>query len=121
MVGGSCSSIIGFFCFDPWLIKMSGVAKYLIRAEDFASDCVVLCLASASTTRKIIFLDYYYSVNKSVTVVTLVFVRVRSFTINSRTEGWKERAICSCLSLIFITSFHRQASTMIFNKQNMVF
>ena len=55
---------------------MSGVVKALIRVEDFASDSVVLCLTSASTTRKLIFLDSADIGNKTVTLVTLVFVRV---------------------------------------------
>ena len=96
MVGGSCSSIIGFFCFDPWLIRISDASKDIIRVEDFASDSVVLCLPSDFTTRKLIFLDSADSGNTSATAVILVFLRVRSFAINSRTAGWQERAIYSC-------------------------
>ena len=68
---------------------MSGVAKEIIRVKDFASDAVVMRLASASTTRKLIFLDSDDSGNKPVTVVTLVLVRVISFVINSRIAGWQ--------------------------------
>ena len=75
---------------------MSGVAKELIRVEEFASDAVVLRLASDYTTRKIIFLDSDDSGNKAVTVFTLVFIRVISFAINSRTAGLQERSIYSC-------------------------
>ena len=61
---------------------MSGAAKYLIRVEDFASDAMVLRLASDSTARKLIFLDSSDSGNKVVTVVSLVFLGVISFAIN---------------------------------------
>ena len=63
--------------------------------EDFASDAVRLRLESASTTRKLIFMDYADSGNKSVTVVSLVFIIVRSFEINSRTADWQETEIYS--------------------------
>ena len=75
---------------------MSGGAKEIIRVEEFASDAVVLRLASDYTTRKIIFLDSDDSGNKAVTVFTLVFIRVISFAINSRTAGLQERSIYSC-------------------------
>ena len=120
MVGGSCSDTIGFFCFNPWMLKMAGAAKDLIRVEDFSSDAVVMRLASASTTRKLILLDSYDGGNKAVTVVSLVFVGVRSFAINYRTPGCKKREIYSCSLLLWILSFHRQASTILFNKLNMV-
>ena len=87
MLGRLCAAIIGFFCFNPWLLKMSGVTKELIRVEDFASDPVVLILVSASTTRKLILIDSSDSGNKVVSVLTIVFVRVRSFAINYRTSG----------------------------------
>ena len=49
---GYFAAVIGLFCFDPWLINMSGVAKLLIQFEDFSSDAVVLRLKYSSTTKK---------------------------------------------------------------------
>ena len=72
MVGVMCC-YNWIFCFDPWLLKMSGGTKEIIRVEDFASDAFVLQLASNYTTKKLIFLYYADSGNKAVTVVTLVF------------------------------------------------
>lgn len=99
---------------------MSGVAKELIRLEDYASDAVVLWLASASTIKKMISLKTDDIGNYAVTVLSLVFIRVRSYAINPRTAGWRERAMYSWASLIWFTSFHSCASTMLFNKRNML-
>ena len=73
---GACAALIGFFCFDPWLLKMSGVTKELIRVEDFASDDVVLRLASVATIKKITSLETADSGNQAVTVLSLVFLRL---------------------------------------------
>ena len=120
LVGGSCAAAIGFYCFDPWLLKMSGVAKELIWVEDFASDAVVLRLASASTVKKMISLDPPDIGNHAVTIMSLVFMRLRSYAINSRTAGWRERASYSWASLLWFTSFHSCANTMLTNKRNML-
>eukprot|EP00957_Ditylum_brightwellii_P112938 8611842-Ditylum_brightwellii.AAC.1 len=99
---------------------MSVVIKELIRVEDFASDAAVLCLASIATIKKITSLESADSANQAVTVLSLVFLRLQSFAINSRSADWKERAIYSWSSLFWFTSFHKEASTMLFNKRNMV-
>ena len=51
LVGGYCAAVIGLYCFGPWLLNMDGVAKQLIRVEDFVSNAVVLRLASPSTAK----------------------------------------------------------------------
>ena len=52
LVGGYCAAVFGLYCFEPWLLKMAGVAKELLWVEDFVSDAVVLRVASPSTTKK---------------------------------------------------------------------
>ena len=52
LVGGYCAAVIGFYCFDPWLLHMTVVAKYMIRVEEFFIDGLALWLASPSTIKK---------------------------------------------------------------------
>ena len=120
LIGGSSAATIGSFVFDPWLLKEAGVAKELIRVEDYASDVCVLRLASASTVKKIIDLDSKDTGNVSVTILSLMFMRMRSYAVNSRTATWDERATMSYAALLWFTSFHTSGSTMMANKRNMI-
>ena len=49
LIGGSCADIMGSYVFDPWLLKMAGVANELWRIQDYDSDLLVICLASKRT------------------------------------------------------------------------
>ena len=46
LCSGSSASSIGMHVVDPYLFKQAGVAKHLVRIDDYASDAVVLGLAS---------------------------------------------------------------------------
>jgi hypothetical protein len=52
-VGGSGATPAssGSYCFDSMLLKMAGVPKEVVHIVDFASDALVLKLASAATVR----------------------------------------------------------------------
>lgn len=54
-----------------------------------------------------------------VTVLSLVFLRMRSYAVNARNANWKERAVFSWASTLWFTSFHTSGSTMMANKRNM--
>ena len=56
---------------------MSGFAKYISIVEDFYSDSLVLCLESASSVKDLMSLDSIDMVNQSLTVISLVFVKVQ--------------------------------------------
>ena len=84
-VGGSCAAVIGLYCFDPWILNMAGVEKELIQLEVFASDAVVLRLEYPSTTKKLVSLDTADIGSLTVTVISIVLMRLKSFAINSRT------------------------------------
>lgn len=55
--GGRTPSIIGRFCFDAWMLKQCGTAKDLVRVVDFASDALVLKLASSKVVTDILSID----------------------------------------------------------------
>ena len=56
---------------------MADVAKYIIQVEDFASGSVVLRLAYTSTTKKMVSLDTTDIGNFTVTVISILFVRLQ--------------------------------------------
>ena len=120
LIGGSSPASIGYYTFDPWLLKQAGISKELIRVEDYASDAVVLRLASLKTIEKMVALDSEYVGNAFVVIVSLLFLRMQSYAVNARTATWKERATMSFASLLWFTSFHTSGSTMMANKRNML-
>ena len=105
---------------DPWLLNMAGVSKELIRVEDFASDSVVLRLASTSTTKKLVSLDTADIGNLTVTLISIFFIILQPFAINSLTALWKERSSYIWASILWFTSFQKYISTMLFNTISMV-
>ena len=68
LVGGSsgAGAAIGNNCFDVMLLKQAGVAKELIRVDDYASDTIVLRLASLNTIEKLTKLETNDTGNKMV-------------------------------------------------------
>ena len=69
------------------VVKVVRASKEIIRVEDYASDAVVLRLTSASATKKVMALDTYDIGNHSVISLFLMFMILRSYTINSSTAG----------------------------------
>ena len=88
---GYYAVLIGLYCFVPWLINMAGVEKELIQVEDFASDSVVLHIEYPSTTKKLVTLDTADIGNLTVTLISIFFIILQPFAINSLTALWKER------------------------------
>ena len=88
-MGGSCAAVIEFYCFYPWLLNLPCVAQDIIRMEDFDFDALVLRFAHAYATIKLIRLDKSDVGNKTVTMVSLLFMRVIAFAINPSTESWR--------------------------------
>ena len=98
---------------------MDGVSKELIWVEDSSYDDVLLRILSPSNT-KMVSLDTSDIGNLTVTVISIVFMRLQLFVINSRTHLWNGRASYSWASLLWFISFQKYTSKLIFNKGNMV-
>jgi hypothetical protein len=120
LIGGSSLASIGYFAFDSFLLKLAGVAKELIRIENFASDALPMQLASISTIRNVIEFGALDIGNTTVTVVSLAFMKLQSHAVNGRKATWRDRAMYSWATMLWITSFHTPGSTMMANKQNIV-
>ena len=119
-IGGSSPASIGHYVFDSFMLVEAGVSKECIRIEDFASDALPMKLASTSTIRNLIACSFPDVGNCAVTIVSLAFMRLRSYSVNARKLDWKARAIYSWATLLWVTSFHTSGSTMMANKRNML-
>jgi hypothetical protein len=81
LIGGSSLASIGAYVFDPALIHLAKVNQKLWRVEDFASDAVLLKLASIDTIQKLHNLALQDRMNcdvgnHAVTVISLLFLRL---------------------------------------------
>ena len=86
--------------FDLWLLKLDKLLQKLWRIEDYASNAIFLWIAPSDTVQKLIALEEWKSEaiaigtgNISVTVVYLVFMRIRPYDLNASNINWKDRAI----------------------------
>ena len=79
----------------------------------------MLSLVSASTTRKLMSLGTYVVGNKTVTMISLLFIRVISFTINVSTVSSRERKPHRWAWILRVVSFHKFLRKILFNKINM--
>ena len=121
LIGGSSPASIGYFVFDSFLLKLAGVAKELIYVENFTSDALPpLQLASISTIRQVIEFGAPDIGNTTVTVVYLAFIRLWSYAVNGRKVTWRDCAMYSWATMLWITSFHAPGSRMMANKRNIV-
>jgi hypothetical protein len=120
LIGGSSAATLGHYCFDPYMLLIAGVTKEVIRVEDYASDALVLRLASVKTIEKLNRLEIEDVGNAAITKLSLLFLRARSYAVNAIRIHWKTRAILHLSSLLWFASFHTSGSTMLANKHNMV-
>ncbi|KAL7427142.1 hypothetical protein ACHAXM_000726 [Skeletonema potamos] len=126
ILGGSSAASIGNYVFDPNLLVQAGVATELYRINDYASDAIVLRLASHPTLQKLNQLSTPYRWNVSVVAISLTMIRCRLYAVNSRDTEWKVRAALSYMSTLWFTSFHNHRAvgsttlTMLPNKRNML-
>ncbi len=86
-----------------------GKEKFCI--DDFASDALPMALASSDTIHKLIGCDFPDIGNAAVMIVSLVFMRARSYAVNARKIQWRERelSIHGVLSCGSPPSTHRAA------------
>jgi hypothetical protein len=65
---GVVPAVFGNHVFDVMLLKKAGIRKELVRVEDYASDALVLQLASDKVVRSLLKLDTADTGNKMVSV-----------------------------------------------------
>ena len=112
--------IIRGYLFDSEPLHLAGVHHKLWRQEDFASDLLVLKLASYKTIKALVELDSNAVGDVAVVCAILYFTILRLYVVNAKEVSWKERLIYHWASLLWFTSFDGCAGTMYKNQKNMV-
>ena len=119
LLGGSSVVMMGNFIIDPELLRLARVEIDLWRVKDFASDLLVLKLASEKTINKLSQLDNEDSSCIAVLSVTLYFLRLRLYSVNAKVFGFRGRMTFMWSSMIWFTSLGYK-STLGTNQSNML-
>ena len=119
MVIGTSDASIGHFVVDPWMLKMENVAKEIYCVEDWACDAVVLCLHSPITPPKLIDCHFNDVGNCEILIVSLNFMRLQSFTINTRELDWRDQCVYQWATFLSLSYFNIPMITMLPNKRSM--
>jgi len=105
-LGYSCCLIMGSHMVNCNLLSLAGISEDIWRVKDWASDLVVLRMASLKTITAIAALVGTQDEGTvSVMCVSLYFLRLKLFSVNCKTLGYRERIVFSWCSMIWITSF----------------
>lgn len=125
-IGGSCVVIMGNHVLDPALLPLAGVAEELWRVKDWASDLVVLRLASAATVAKVATLVNEEAGSVCTLCVTLYFMRLKLYAVNTKKAYYRDRISFLWASMIWLTSFESKSpmgtnqSNMTINRRNLI-
>ena len=109
LVGGSCAVTIGRCVVDAEILRQSGVSTELWRPTDFASNILMLKLASCESVHKI-NRHVSYSVSDALDfdvvslMVTLTMIRIHLFSVNSSLMDLNQRAVFLWATIIWFTS-----------------
>ena len=109
LVGGLCAVTIGRCVVDADIFRQSGVSTELWRPTDFASNLLVLKLASCESVHKIHW-HMSYSVSDALDfdvvslMVTLTMIRIHLFSVNSSLMDLNQRAVFLWATIIWFTS-----------------
>ena len=106
LMGYSCVLIMGSHPVDTGLFALAGIPQELWRVKDWASDLVVLRMASSQTVQKVAALSESEDQGTvAVMCTSLYFIRLKLFSVNCKKLGFRERVVFSWCSMIWITSF----------------
>ena len=102
IIGGNSVKTIGKTLIDTGLLKSAGVSQDLWRVKDFASDLLVLKLASANTVGMVLSVACADYKAAFALATTLFFVRVHLFAVNSKGAiNAQERVVMLWSSFIY--------------------
>lgn len=107
LFGGAAIAYIGDFLIDTGLLQLSGVHHELYRVKDYASNLLVLRLASASTIKKLVeILPHGILCIQDVVVLSLslYFMRMHLYSINGKHISASLRVYLLYCSMIYLTS-----------------
>ena len=84
MVSGTSSASIVMFLVYSCMLNMENVVKEIYRVEYWDNDAVVLGLVSPKTIPKLLECKFNYVGNYASLSVSLTFMKIRYFVINTR-------------------------------------
>ena len=125
-IGGSSAVCMEPYIVDTYLFVIAGVPIVLWRVKDFASDLLVLRLASQETVDRIYALEGEDLGSVAVTCVTLYFVRARLLSVNAKSLNYRVRITLMWTSMLYSTSFGYSSplgtcqSNWLANRRNLV-
>ena len=119
IIVGSCLPVAGIHVIDAQMLQVSGISKNLWRPKDFASDILVLKLASSETVKKLTgiimigdYLETFFSLCTS-----LYFLRLGLYAVNTKVLASNMRVYFLWCCMILITSIK---NICIITKSNIV-
>jgi hypothetical protein len=82
IIRGNSFATVGIYGKDAGLLVTAGIAEELWNIKDFASDLLVIRLASAQTATKILKLTNQDIATQLVLTVSLLFMRAHLYAVN---------------------------------------
>ena len=119
MVSVKSAVSIRNFVVDPWMLKMANVVKELDHIEDWASNATVLHLASSKTVSKLLGCNFNNFGNCASLILSLTFIRIRSFSINARELRCQDGCVYQWATFLWFSSFNTPMITMLTKNRNM--
>ena len=103
VIGGNTCKTIGHAIIDAGLLPIGKVPQDLWRIKDFASDLLVLKLASAKTIESVLPITVMDELSKKATCMILFFMRTHLYAVNNDGKlHAKTRCYLLWCSLIFM-------------------
>lgn len=126
LVGGSCVVFIGNYVLDPQLLVIASVPNDLWRIKDWASDAIVLKMASSSTVEKVVALENEEAGSIAALCMTLYMMRLRLYAVNAKVVDSRDRIAFMWASLLWFTSLKSKSrqttsqANMSQNRKNLI-
>ena len=104
LISGSCALVVGVIPIDPGLLQLTGLNEKLTRVKDYASDGLVLKLCDYNTLSSLVKLSQENNKHVAALCLTLFFVCLKLYAINSIQLEAHCRVSFLWSSLVWLTS-----------------
>ena len=98
---------MGGYLFDTGILYLAGVSHNMWSFEDFVSDNLILKIVIHRTIDKLVQLGDGDGGDDSVVCITLYFIRLHLYAVNSKGVPWEERKFYHWSSLLWFNIFYR--------------
>ncbi len=104
IIGGSCALNVRVVPIDPGLLQLTDINEKITRVKDYASDGLVLRLCDYNTLSSLVKLSQENPKHVAALCLTLFFVRLKLYAINSLQLDARCRISFLWSSLVWLTS-----------------